>query len=144
MRFVRGLCAGSAAFVATIAVAGVSVAQDPTTEVTASSEHRATKGRVLCDVEIEAHGGRIAWADVLVVAAPKFAPPLRSRVGMSDARSRSDERVRIPVAFVATEQAKGTVTLRGRAVVCAAAPVKCIPASGEVTTDLVVGPDVER
>jgi hypothetical protein len=117
-----------------------------TVDVTATCEHKAAKGRVICDVEIEATGGRIAWADVVVVEAPPFAPPLRSRVAFADARTRTDRRVRIPVAFVATAQGRGTVTVRGRAVVCTGSPGEhesCGPASKEVSADLVVGTDVE-
>lgn len=114
-------------------------------DVTATCEHKAAKGRVICDVEIEA-AGRIAWADVVVVEAPPFAPPLRSRVALADARARTDHRVRIPVAFVATAQGRGTVTVRGRAIVCtgsAGEHESCGPASKEVSTDLVVGTEVE-
>jgi precorrin isomerase len=117
-------------------------------EVTATCEHKATKGRVICDVEIEAGGGSVVWADVLVVEAPLFAPPLRSRVAVADARARTQRRIRIPVAFVATAQGRGTVTVRGRAVVCGNAPgaaqASCRAVSKEAKAELVVGTDVER
>ena len=38
-------------------------------------------GRVLCELSVAARGGRLEWADALVVSAPEFARPLQSRVG---------------------------------------------------------------
>jgi hypothetical protein len=114
-------------------------------DVTVTCERKAKKGRVICDVEIEAASGRIAWADVVVVEAPPFAPPLRSRVAMADARSHTERRVRIPVAFVATAQGHGSVEVRGRAVLCSGGEGEtCGPASKAARADLVVGTDVER
>jgi hypothetical protein len=116
-------------------------------DVTASCERRATKGRVLCDVDLEAAEGRIAWADAVVTEAPAFAPPLRSRVGIADARSRTERRVRLPVAFVATAQGRGTIALRARAVLCRAAPgapETCRPTVRDVSAEIVVGTNVEH
>jgi hypothetical protein len=113
----------------------------PHLDVSASCERKATKGRVLCDVEFEVPEGRIAWADVVVVQAPQFAKPLRSRVGVLDARSRTDRRIHIPVAFIARDQGRGTVAFRGRAVVCSSASARetCLPATHEATVELKVG-----
>jgi hypothetical protein len=113
----------------------------PRLDVSASCERKATKGRVLCDVEFEVPEGRIAWADVVVVQAPQFAKPLRSRVGALDARSRTDRRIHIPVAFIARDQGRGTVAFRGRAVVCSAASAResCSPATHDVSVELKVG-----
>jgi hypothetical protein len=116
-------------------------------DVTASCERKAARGRVVCDVEMEVTRGRIAWADVVVVTAPPFAPPLLSRVGMADARSRTDRRIRIPVAFVATSQGRGTVEVRARVVVCEVGPDgtdTCRPATRGASAELVVGTDVVR
>ncbi len=124
-----------------------SASATPSLDVTASCERRATKGRVICDVELEVASGRIAWADVVVMAAPPFAPPLRSRVGLADAQSRTDRRVRIPVALIATAQGKGNVTLNARATLCSpaeGAPATCRTTTREVATELIVGTDVER
>jgi hypothetical protein len=117
-------------------------------EVVASCERKATKGRVICDVELEASSARIAWADVVVTGAPPFAPPLRSRVAITDARSRTDRRVRLPVALIATSQGRGIVSMRARAVLCAAnapgATETCRPATKDVSAEIVVGTDVEH
>jgi hypothetical protein len=126
--------------------AAAPVSAEPAMTVTASCERKPAKGRVTCEVELEAVG-RIAWADVLVTAAPSFAPPLRSRVSMAEARVRTDKRVRIPVSLVATATGRGTVEMRGRATVCErpeGAGETCRPVSSAVTAELVVGTDVER
>ncbi|HEX4335943.1 MAG TPA: hypothetical protein VH062_08520 [Polyangiaceae bacterium] len=117
-------------------------------EATASCERKATKGRVICDVELESTAARIAWADVVVTDAPAFAPPLRSRVGMADARARTERRVRLPVALIATSLGRGVVKMRARAVLClpgdSATAETCRPATKDVSADIVVGTDVEH
>jgi hypothetical protein len=139
-------------WLAVLALAGlvaarVAEADEKDLNATATCERRTTKGRVLCEVEMETPEGRIPWADVVVVRAPPFAPPLRSRVGPGDARVRTDRRVRIPVAFVATALGQGEVAFRGRAVVCRAGgsgAERCVPETREVTVELVVGTVVQR
>jgi hypothetical protein len=113
----------------------------PRLDVAASCEHKPSKGRVLCDVEFEVPDGRIAWADVIVVQVPPFAKPLRNRVGMLDARSRTDKRIHIPVAFIARDQGHGTVALRGRAVICGPGPAReaCAPVAHDLSVELKVG-----
>jgi hypothetical protein len=132
----------AARVLAAFAVTGAAApTASPRLDVAASCERKAAKGRVLCDVEFEIQEGRIAWADVIVVQAPAFARPLRSRVGTLDARSRTDRRIHIPVAFVARDQGRGTVGFRGRAVVCApgAAREACAPVTHDVAVELKVG-----
>jgi hypothetical protein len=127
------------AILAALPAAGATGA--PRLDVSASCERKATKGRVLCDVEFEVPDGRIAWADVVVVQAPQFAKPLRSRVGVLDARSRTDRRIHIPVAFIARDQGRGTVAFRGRAVVCSSASARetCSPVTHDAAVELKVG-----
>jgi hypothetical protein len=139
-----GAAASLALFVTAFALPS-SAAAPAAFDVTASCEHRATKGRVLCDVELEVPAGRIAWADVVVTAVPPFAAPLRSRVALSDARTRTDRRVRIPVALVATSLGRGAVTVRGRAVVCTPSErgESCSPRNAAATAELLVGTDFQ-
>jgi hypothetical protein len=116
-------------------------------EATATCERRASKGRVLCEVEMEVPEGRISWADVLVVRAPPFAPPLRTRVGQNEARVRTERRVRVPVAFVATALGQGDVVFRARAVLCRpgrSGGERCAPETREITAPLIVGTVVQR
>jgi hypothetical protein len=139
--------AGLALSAAMLMVTSPSAAGEPSRplDVTASCEHRPAKGRVVCDVEAEIAEGRIAWADVVIVEVPSFAAPLRSRVALADARTRTERRVRIPVALVATALGRGKVIVRVRAVVCTEGPrgAACSPKTGTATTDLVVGTDVQ-
>lgn len=133
------------ALCATALAVPAAAAEGKPLDVTASCEHRATKGRVLCDVELEVPEGHITWADVVVTAVPSFAAPLRTRVALADARTRTERRVRIPVALVATALGKGEVTVRGRAVACSKTErgEACAPRSATVATALVVGTDVQ-
>jgi hypothetical protein len=75
-------------------------------------------GRVLCKLEATARSDLlIAWADALVLEAPSFARPLRSRVAHRAATAR-EESVAIPLALYATRAERGTLRVRARAVVC--------------------------
>jgi hypothetical protein len=141
-RAVRGLLAIAIVSASTRADAESTAAA---TTATASCEHRSTKGRVLCDVELETASGRLAWADVVVVEAPPFAPPLRSRIALGEARSRTDTRVRIPVAFVATREGRGKVRFRARAVVCRPlnGAERCTTEVREAPAEIRVGTDIE-
>lgn len=80
----------------------------------------ASPGRVACEIEIETGTGRLAWVDVLVRRSPDFARPLRARVGMRQATSRAERRVRLPVVLVATGNGRGDLEVQARAVVCRA------------------------
>jgi hypothetical protein len=138
---------GALALASLVLVATTASSAERRIDVTASCERKAARGRVICDVEVEVRTGRLAWADVVVVTAPAFAPPLRSRIGAADARSRTDTRIRIPVAFVATSQGRGSVAVRARAVVCQAAAdgaETCRTAMKDASAELVVGTDVVR
>jgi hypothetical protein len=132
-------------------VPSISIAETKDTaaplDVSASCERKTTKGRVLCDVELESTAARIAWADVIVTAAPVFAPPLRSRIALPDARARTEHRVRLPVALVATSLGRGTVSVRARAVLCrpqSGGSESCLSTTKDVSTEIIVGTDVEH
>lgn len=143
----RFLPALAPVFFVTAATFALAATASPGLAVTASCERKPSKGRVTCEVEIEADAGRIVWADVVVTRAPPFAPPLRARVSMTEARSRTGRRIRIPVSLVATTTGRGTVNLRARATLCEgteAGDGPCRPATRDVAAELVVGTDVER
>jgi hypothetical protein len=63
--------------------------------------------------------GVLAWADVLVLEAPAFAPPLRSRVGSGALFMKTDQRQRLQLALAATGTGAGVLRVRARAVLCA-------------------------
>ena len=95
-------------------------------------------GRVRCSVEAVAHQGTsLPWADVVIVSTPAFATVLRGRLAPDDAIDQSADRWRWEFALAARTRGRGDVTVRVRAVVCAAGA--CSPWQGDVTTTLVVG-----
>jgi len=104
-------------------------------------ERRSEPGRVLCALRLTAAADHeIEWADALIVSAPSFAPPLRSRVaGRLAGRSATAE---IPLALVATSSGDGTLRVRGRALVCGtgAARARCVPAESQAELSVIVGP----
>lgn len=79
---------------------------------------RAGKGRIVCTLEVEAREGRVLrWADALVVSAPEFAPPLRSRISAS-LPDEGAVRAGIPIALFARGENTGVLRVKARAVVC--------------------------
>lgn len=123
-------------------LAGEADAQ-PVAAVTARCQRVAAPGRVLCEVEAEVTAGKLAWADVVVLQTPDFAKPLRARVAVSEATTRTQRRVRLPVALVATHDGHGEVRFAARGVTCNAAGA-CAPFRHQVSAALHVGPDAPR
>lgn len=105
---------------------------------------RPAPGRVVCEAELEVETGMLAWADVLVLEAPSFAPPLRSRVGPSALFMKSDQRQRLQLALAATRTGSGTLRVRARAVRCTDREMlACRSALSEAQARVVVGPITE-
>ncbi len=95
-------------------------------------------GRVRCTVETVAKSGAsISWADVVVIATPAFATPLRARLAPEDAIDQSGDRWRWEFALAARTRGHGDVTVRVRAVVCVHGV--CNAWHRDVTAPLVVG-----
>ncbi len=100
-------------------------------------------GRVLCELTVAPVGPvRLVWGDALVTRAPAFARPLRARVtpGRFGSGTGSGER-RLGLAFVASENGAGPVTLLARVVLCEGDPERerCFAQSLAVTAELRVG-----
>jgi hypothetical protein len=107
-------------------------------------QRRPTPGRVLCEAELEVERGVLVWADVLVLEAPPFAPPLRARVGPSALFMKTDQRQRLQLALAATEAGSGTLRVRARAVRCPDASGRdCAPLTREAEATVSVGPITE-
>jgi hypothetical protein len=83
---------------------------------------------------------RLSWVDALVVEAPSFARPLRSRIPHRMAAG-PQTRATLPFALMATSVGHGRLLLRARAVVCRAGTREgaCRPVTGEATLDVRVG-----
>jgi hypothetical protein len=102
---------------------------------------RPEPGRIVCEAELELESGVLAWADVLVLEAPQFAPPLRSRVGPSALHMKSDQRQRLQLALAATAPGSGTLRVRARAVACPDASLRgCQSLARETQARVEVGP----
>ena len=100
-------------------------------------ERAGVVGRVRCDVEAQVDGARITWGDAQIVDCPKFAFPLKGRIGPDDAAVRTPERWRWAFGLVAKEIGSGSISVRVRAVVCQGDA--CSALSVTVAAPLVVG-----
>jgi hypothetical protein len=85
-------------------------------QATAHCDRALVPGRVLCEVSAKASSGRLVWSDVLVVRAPAFARPLRSRVLAS--LGSSPETATAKLALVVAQVGPGQVELLVRGVIC--------------------------
>ncbi len=81
-------------------------------------EPAARPGRVLCELRTRATEGTLVWSDALVVRAPSFARPLRSRVAARLGDTSAPSAARAKLALVASEPGEGQLELLARGVVC--------------------------
>lgn len=114
----RRLVASAVGVAACFSATAASAQKAPTLTVLLSCRHETAPGRILCELDVEARGAKLRWADALVVRAPDFARPLRARIGAEQANLRTDSRVRLPLALLGTRTGTGELIVRGRAVVC--------------------------
>jgi hypothetical protein len=99
-------------------------------------------GKILCSVRERPVGGKLSWGDVIVVSAPPFAPPLRTRVGASDATRNDAEGADFALALAATGDGTGELVVLARAVVCGQAG--CRPVHAEARAKVTVGGQTGR
>lgn len=109
---------------------------------------REDPGRVVCDVEIQGQQNqRMVWADALVVRAPTFVKPLRSRV-TAPLVPQGDATLKLSVALLASGPGRAEVGIRVRAVLCSIpprnAPRLCTTAHGDVSAVVSIGPEVAQ
>ena len=95
-------------------------AAPPALEAQLDCEPVSRPGRVLCEVKSRARAGTLVWSDVLVVRAPDFARPLRSRVLTELLAKDSAVLTSRKLALVATAPGQGRLELLVRAVICRA------------------------
>jgi hypothetical protein len=98
-------------------------------------------GRILCEFSTQAHTGKLVWSDALVLHAPSFVRPLRSRlVAQLDPSGAASASAKL--ALIATEAGEGKLELLARAVVCREGPSGewCDPEVLPVTALVTVGP----
>lgn len=83
-----------------------------------SCPERMGEGRIVCELTVAApEGALLSWADALVVEAPDFALPLRSRV-VGRLPEEGARQVVIALPLLATAENTGVLRVRARAVVC--------------------------
>ncbi len=129
-----------------VAPASAGGAQAPAIAATLSCPVRSGSGRLVCElaVEVRAEATRngsesrpiLRWADALVVRAPDFARPLRSRVS-AKLPEEGAARASIAIPLYATSENTGTLEVRARAVLCEGNE-RCRTASRLVTTAVAV------
>jgi hypothetical protein len=98
-------------------------------------------GRVLCELTTEASSGKLVWSDALVVRAPEFVRPLRSRFVAQLGAAAAPGAAWAKLALVASGPGQGQLELLARGVVChePAAIEACQAFSVRVTATVVVG-----
>jgi hypothetical protein len=94
-------------------------------------------GKVQCMVRVRPIGGALRWSDAIVLAAPPFAPPLRTRVAVGDAKRNDAEGADFSLALAATGDGVGEVKVLARATVCGDGG--CRPVQAEGVAKVVVG-----
>ncbi|HEY6724991.1 MAG TPA: hypothetical protein VI197_13230 [Polyangiaceae bacterium] len=132
------------AFVALVLLGAGSAGAEGGLGGTFSCPQRETAGRVVCDLDLPKRSGdsTLVWVDALVLKAPPFLRPLRSRVTVPVARGGAHA-LNLPVAFVAQELGRAEISVRARAVVCRQlqpAPSGCRALQADFTASIRVGP----
>jgi hypothetical protein len=94
-------------------------------------------GKVQCVVRVRPVGGALRWTDAIVLSAPPFAPPLRTRVAKGDARRNDAEGADFSLALAATADGVGELKVLARAAVCGDGG--CRPVQAEGVARVVVG-----
>ena len=104
-----------------------------------SCQSAAGPGRVLCELTTKPASGKLVWSDALVVRAPAFARPLRSRFVAQLGAGNEPGAAWAKLALVASHPGEGKLELLARGVVCpdpgAGEPCKAVvlPVSALVT-----------
>jgi hypothetical protein len=109
----------------------------PSIAVEASCEPVAGPGKVRCAVHVRPREGVWRWGDVIVVAAPAFARPLRTRAGVSEIVRKTEAEMEFALALGATADGSGVLRVKARAVVCG--ENGCRPVEAEAEARVVVG-----
>jgi hypothetical protein len=87
-------------------------------------------GKVQCLVRVRPVGGSLRWSDAIVLSAPPFAPPLRTRVAVGDAKRNDGEGADFSLALAATGDGVGELKVLARATVCGDGGCRPVQAEG--------------
>jgi hypothetical protein len=118
-------------------VAGAANGSGAALRVDARCDPLPGPGKVQCTVRERPVEGRLRWGDVIVLSAPLFAPPLRTRVAAGDATRSDADGADFSLALAATGDGVGTLRVLARAVVCG--DNGCRPVRAEATAEVAVG-----
>ena len=110
-------------------------ADSPALQAELRCEPALGPGRILCELVTHAPLGKLVWSDALVVRAPPFARPLRSRVVAQLGSSAGPAAGSARLALVAVEAGQGQLEMLARGVVCHEGPTGdwCAPELVAVT-----------
>lgn len=124
------------AWVAVLFVASAARADDASLLAALSCQPVTGPGRVVCELTTRAGAGKLVWSDALVVRAPAFLRPLRSRFvappsGVSGGGSAK-------LGLVASVPGEGRLELLARGVICRDGPVGewCEPVRTRLTVEI--------
>jgi hypothetical protein len=112
-----------------------------------SCEPAAGPGRILCELRARATQGKLVWSDALVVRAPGFVRPLRSRLVAQLGTPAASGGAWAKLALVASEAGEGKLELLARGVICQDGPAgeSCTPVLAPVTVEIhVSSPSAQR
>ena len=115
-----------------------SQAEDSPLQASLTCQSTAGPGRILCELSTHATSGRLVWSDALVVHAPAFARPLRSRVVAQLGTPAVVGGAWAKLALVASEAGEGKLEVLARGVVCRDGPNGqwCLPVRAPVSVEL--------
>jgi len=116
-------------------------ADDAPFQASLSCQPVSGPGRILCELTTRATQGKLVWSDALVVRAPAFARPLRSRFVAQLGTPAASGGAWAKLALVASEAGAGKLELLARGVICQEGPAGewCEPVLAPVTVELSVG-----
>jgi hypothetical protein len=113
-------------------------AADSPFQASLSCQPAVAPGRILCELSTRVNEGKLVWSDALVVRAPGFARPLRSRVVAHLDADAAALGASAKLALVASEAGQGKLTVLARGVLCHDGPAgeHCGPVQAQVTVEI--------
>jgi len=117
-------------------------ADDSPFQASLSCQPAAGPGRILCELTTRVTHGKLVWSDALVVRAPAFARPLRSRFVAQLGAPAASGGAWAKLALVASDTGEGKLELLARGVIChdGSAGETCAAVQAPVTVELRVAP----
>ena len=103
-------------------------------------------GRILCELTARATRGKLVWSDALVVRAPVFARPLRSRLVAELGAAAAPGGAWTKLALVASGEGEGKLELLARGVICheGSAGESCAAVLAPIAVEIRVGSPAPR